>query len=234
MSQAGSLHNVGELEDKGIRKVTVLSATRLQELLRVSVNRTLRSQLEDLDLSDEVREQISSRAEAEYGRLVKEGLEAPEEGTPAPAPTNEQSVLDFLNREERNLRSLTEDTVAEPTLPTPAPAAPPVIDSAALEAFEARMVQNITKLIEGERQAPVAPPVAAPHAEQLGALEDRISKLLKALETADRVIATTRPRRGGAPTGKVQGPLNEKKGQLLSALFQANLQMQHLKDEKEG
>jgi paraquat-inducible protein B len=77
---------------------------------------------------------------------------------------------------------------------------------------------------------------------QISLLEQRISKLVRALESTDQVLAQIQQRQQHSneltPTGDKtassrsgldpNGPLYRKKSQLLQALFQANLKLREL------
>ncbi|MEM7263002.1 MAG: hypothetical protein AAF488_13500, partial [Planctomycetota bacterium] len=54
LEAAAKTHAVTDLEQAGIRRVRVLDSRRLKEAARVAINRTLRTQLGGLDLTDAV------------------------------------------------------------------------------------------------------------------------------------------------------------------------------------
>ncbi len=100
--------------------------------------------------------------------------------------------------------------------------------------FENRMVQSISALLEKDWRNELRE-VKNSHREQLGVLEQRISSLVRALETTDRVLSRIQSTPLGfaapsLPGGEATeaGPLNEKKSQLLRALLQANLELRQL------
>ena len=230
MAEAGSLHEVSDLERNGIRKVCVLSTSRLQELMRVAVNRALRSSLDELQLPSEALQKVSLRAEVEYERLVKAGLESP---GPPPAPRDAPSGLrEFLNREEENLRGLAHGI---PDASNMSYDISPKSDE--FRAFEDRMVQNLSTLLEKDWRSELDR-VQSSHRKQLSLLERRISKLVRALESTDRVLAHVQTGRGDAAAGgdgelEPVSPLTEKKSQLLAALFQTNLELRELQKDDE-
>ena len=100
------------------------------------------------------------------------------------------------------------------------------------KAFEDRMLHNISSLLDNDWRSELRE-VENSHRSQLELLERRISKLVHALESTDRILATQSRRApaGDAPPGEELepvSPLTKKKAQLLQALFQANLQLREL------
>lgn len=225
---SGAVRPVHELKNQGIRSIRVLSESQLADLMRVAVNRALRDQLDGLELPAPVIQALRERTEEEYGRLLEEGLE--NQNRPRP-----EGWKDFLEHEETAVRSLVSDE------PGPAPQFQISPSSEEFREFEDRMVSSLSKLLEKERRGDLEQ-VSASQGEKIDVLEKRISKLVRALEATDRVLHHIQSTGGAAPDAAPasdglgsgldpDGPLFEKKSQLLTALFQANRQLHTLADE---
>ena len=228
LTETGSVQRVQELEKHGIQQVRVMSASRLQDLVRVAVNRVLRSSLDGLDLDDATRETLTKRASEEFETLMREGI------VPEPAPAAADSRLglgEVLDQEERAMRGLVQGATGEAEAPV---SISPLSDE--FRAFEERMVGSISELLDKDWRSELHK-VQDSHRHQMELLEQRISKLVHALESTDRVLAHVQQGRTAAAEDGVEytpedlSPLTEKKSQLLQALFQANIQLRQLHDE---
>ena len=219
--ESGDVRPVDDLQQQGIRKVRVLSQSQLGEVLRVAVNRAVRRQLGELDLPIAVLEQLRDATELEYARLLAEGLErAPAPVTPPPPPPPAQ--------------------VAPRPAPQPAQLAPdpaPAPPSAELDGMEERMAQNISQLLQKDWRSDLQQ-VQESQQSKLELLEQRISKLVGALESTDRLVSQIKDTRAtNDPAGSADdaaggldpdSPLIGRKSELLSALFQANMELREL------
>ncbi len=225
LGNAATTHGVAELESKGIRRVRVLNRERLEGAARVAINRTLRTQLSGLDLPDEVRSAIEQRALAEFTQLISDGL-APESN----ASTRPEDLHTLMAQEQRRVHDLVGGAPTTPLKPSER--------SDEVVAMESRMARDLGDLLENDWKKELAQ-VETNHRNQLGILEQRISKLVRALESTDRVLEHMKVQTPSnvnnvdesSPAAlDPQSPLFEKKSQLLSALFQANLELKELED----
>ena len=205
LEEGASLCDVRDLEDRGVQKIRVLSETRLHDLMRVAVNRVLRTSLEELDLPPAAVNELRTRSEREFQALLTEGLAS--ESPPAPA----------LPRVEGKITASPDE----------------------FRALEDRMTRDLTTLLDKDWRSELKQ-VEDSNREQLQLLERRISKLVRALESTDRLIvhiqhgrqtASVVPAETTTPSG-AKSPLSEKKSQLLQALFQANLKLRELEESE--
>lgn len=237
--ESGDVRPIDDLQQQGIQSVRVLSQSQLGEVLRVAVNRAVRRQLGDLDLPVPVLERLRDATEMEYARLLAEGLEHPAPG-PGAAPPPDSSP--------RLLSQAPQRSPMPPAQP-PAPAAP-VAESATqpgqtqdLDGMEQRMAQNISQLLQKDWRTDLAQ-VQESQQSQLQLLEQRIAKLVGALESTDRLVTKIQKTRPATDTAHAVGgdgggpdensPLFERKSELLSALFQANMELRELQGRSDS
>ncbi|MGE3165312.1 MAG: hypothetical protein AB7O52_10445 [Planctomycetota bacterium] len=219
LDRTGRLSPVADLQQTGIDRVRVVSRSQLAELTRVAVNRAIRALVSELDLPADAMASIHQRAEVEYGLLVAEGLEVPQRDWRETLAT-EGTLLDTLANEGS------------------APAVPEA--GTDVNALEARVVRNLTEIIEKDWQASLRE-VQQGHQRQIDLLEARIAKLVNALESTDRMLQQLHQqppsfahapgnRRAGAGRHGLdpENPLFEKKSQLLAALFAANKELRQI------
>ncbi|MGE4603107.1 MAG: hypothetical protein AAEJ65_09405 [Planctomycetota bacterium] len=76
-----SIHQMEELQKKGIRKLRIISESQLKQTAREAVAHALLEALEDLDVPDVVRQELRIRAAKILG---KEQIDAPQEQQLAP------------------------------------------------------------------------------------------------------------------------------------------------------
>lgn len=218
LEDAGSVRPLGELRERGIKRIRVLSESQLTQAMRIAFNRALRHQLGSLDLPAAVLERLREAAEWEYRSLLADGLEHVTPDFPTtlvtPPPTPSAPSADL------------------PRVP------PPNLDPGSPEfhKIEERMAHNLTELVRKDWRTELA--AATRHQQDhLEALEQRIGKLVQALESTDRVlhrIQQVRPTES-APLGAnanaldPASPLFERKSELLTALFQANMELRELR-----
>lgn len=230
LTETGSVQRVQELEKHGIQQVRLMSASRMQDLVRVAVNRVLRSSLDDIEIDDRTRDELLRRATEEFEVLVREGIVPEPSPEPAPGPEG-VGLREVLDKEERTMRGLVQ---GQPQDGEVSLNISPLSDE--FRAFEERMVGSISELLDKDWRTELTK-VQDSQRHQLELLEQRISKLVRALESTDRVLAhvqrgrTTAGEDGVEYTPEDVSPLTEKKSQLLQALFQANLQLRSLHDD---
>ncbi|MEM7166234.1 MAG: hypothetical protein AAF581_12260 [Planctomycetota bacterium] len=231
--ESGDVRPIDDLQQQGIQRVRVLSQSQLGEVLRVAVNRAVRRQLGDLDLPVPVLERLRDATELEYARLLVEGLEHPVESATPPPPPPPRRVAP-------------PPPPAAPTAPAPAApqaeVAPPQPPAQDLEGLEERMAQNISNLLQKDWRSDLQQVQESQHS-QLQLLEQRIAKLVGALESTDRLVSQIQESRPadaapGTPDSDGAGPdpespLYERKSELLSALFQANMELRELQGRED-
>ncbi|MFQ5653406.1 MAG: hypothetical protein ACE5GW_01580 [Planctomycetota bacterium] len=231
ISAASSTHKVGDLARHGIRKVRLLSESHLRDALRVAVNRAILSLLDDLQLPEDALRRLRERAESEFRALVEEGLEA-------------------SDRDPQGAGSATLASTPRHPAPHAAGGGLPGPDGAGVpeefRTFEQRMLRDLTSLIERDWKSDLQS-VRDSQGKKLDMIERRISKLVLAIESTDRLLAHMQHGRRTAREGygagispsipphldpaaplDVESPLHEKKQELLQALFQANLKLKEL------
>ena len=100
-----------------------------------------------------------------------------------------------------------------------------------------RMAKSVSSLIEKDWKSDLEK-VQQSQQSKLEMLERRISKLVEALDSTDRVLNTLQQERGtsvrdisvngNAPGLDPSNPLYERKSELLAALFEANMELRQL------
>ncbi|MFN0057288.1 MAG: hypothetical protein ACKVX7_02430 [Planctomycetota bacterium] len=227
-------HAVDDLATNGIRKVRVLSESQLSSTLRLAVNRVLRDQLQGLGLTAEQVRILSDRSEKELHELLAAGLTSQnaEETTTARVGAHPSTIESILADEQLALQKLLHGETLSSSITKNT--------SEDLMTLEKRIAQDLGSLIDKDWRNELRQ-IEDSNKRQILLLEQRISKLVRALESTDRVLAHLQ-QQPGSQVGPGQfaagaaldsdNPLYQKKSQLLQALFQANLKLRELDKER--
>lgn len=242
LEAAAQLHEVSTLQSRGVRKVRVLSESRMQDVARIAVYRAVQAFLAEYDLDPETQAELEARSETEFRSLVTLGFDPTSldlGSVSLPASAASVAIDEVLARELNRLAELARDDAPEGDAVEAGSGHAAGVPTSDSNGVEDRMARDITRLIERDWKNELAQ-VENSHRQQLEILEARIAKLVSALESTDRVLAHLQEQRpaaaGSADTGRTaprarSGPLVEKKSQLLDALFQANVHLQELSDQ---
>lgn len=234
VGQSGSLQPVDGLRRRGVQQIRVLSQSQLARTIQVAINRTLRKELDGIDIAVPALRTIEERAYREFERLVEAGVES-EPPVHAPEAGFDPGLLrEAMSRGQRPLASEGMATAEPATLRA---------TEFDLESLERRMSQQISTLLANDLRKELAA-VESSQRQQVELLESRIAKLARALESTDEILARFQdlgpsavtpigaglaaPAAGLDPTS----PLFEHKSQLLDALFQANLALRELRGDE--
>ncbi len=210
---SGELHTPAELAASGIRKLRVVTERQLEELARAAVDRVLKGRLDGLGISDPAVRALQARCQEEFRGAALAGPPA----MPPPLP---------------------HATSARQESPAAAAIAPE---------GEARLANQVSNLLSENWRSELKA-VESSQREHLLLLEERIAKLVRALESTDQVLsqlkisasgkaaAETEPAFETAGNGmpRALSPLYEQKTRLLDAIFQANVELRRLKDDRSG
>ncbi len=213
-----SVQHLEQLQEKGIRKMRVVSQSQFQEAARKAVARALLETLGDVEISAEARQRLLQRAHACLG----EDLKAAAPGSVEPGAG--QATVD-----------------AKPRIQVPGPkqrqveeAAPAGGQKSALGQREKALLVQLSKLIARDWRSELAT-VRDSQRNQVERLEMRIEELTLALQATDNALTSSGDPRIDAL--EVQSPFDSKKSELLDQLFQANVALRALSadsQEEEG
>ncbi len=212
-----SVQHLERLQEKGIRKMRVVSQSQFQEAARKAVARALLETLKDVEISAEARQRLLKRAHTCLGEDLKGATASVE-------PLSKQVEAE-----------------STPRIQVPGPK-PPQVDVAptagaqksALGQREKALLVQLSKLIARDWRSELAT-VRDSQRNQVERLEMRIEELTLALQATDNAITSSGDPRIDALA--VQSPFDTKKSELLDQLFQANVALRALSadsQEEEG
>ncbi|MBN1418089.1 MAG: hypothetical protein JXP34_04895 [Planctomycetes bacterium] len=216
IDEGTAMTSVDELQARGVRKLKVISESRINERINQAVAAAIERYMSENRPPEGDLARIRADARREFGVLLKEMQED--------AKAASREMRDFFRRELDLQKSLLEPGAPKPSSPALA------VDSPEFREFQDRMAENISKLIAADWKSDLDD-VRMTQRQKIEALENRLSKLLLALESTERVLASLQGRGGrrGAPPPK--SPLGEQKSMLLREIFNANLELQKLEHD---
>lgn len=209
-----SVHPVEELQKKGIRSLRVIPESQLRAAAQAAVAQAILDLLDELSVTEEVRQQLRIRALQVLGNPDQQNspsLDSTSESqteaiisSPLVIPTLKNVSADVpveqKNREEKDTGS-------------------------PLGKREKALLLQLSKLIAQDWRSEIAS-VRDSHRDQVERLEVRIQELTQALQATDQVLES-HPQAGNAPA-EINNSFDHKKSELLDQLFQANVALRAL------
>lgn len=252
LATGGEVRPVGDLENRGIAQVRLISQSQFDTAVREALAREVIALADGLPLDSADRERLLERAHARLaGKPIQDTLDipiAPKVEAPttiAPEPI-EPSLTDELPIASRTAPELEPLSLEEPSFIEPETIeAPPVVEPTAparteaaeidVEALENRIVEEVGRLVSQNWREELRSAQDSQR-NQIDRLEGRIDSLMKALDQIERLMdhQHTRPEEG-MPTSFIDtGALGGIKNELMEQLFEANLALRELEAGEEG
>ena len=218
-----SIHQMEELQKKGIRKLRIISESQLKQTAREAVAHALLEALDGLDVPDVVRQELRIRAAKILGKEQievpqeqhKEQIEAPQEQQLAPVAEIHISsplVIPSVSNPSADV------SIGAPEVDEKAPGSP-------LGKRENALLLQLSRLIAQDWRSELAL-VRDSQRAQVERLEMRIQELTMALQATDQVLETNAKSR--QEPAEITIPFDNKKSELLDQLFQANVALRAL------
>ncbi|HIC24265.1 MAG TPA: hypothetical protein EYO84_12595 [Planctomycetes bacterium] len=229
-----SIHQMEELQKKGIRKLRIISESQLKQTAREAVAHALLEALDGLDVPDVVRQELRIRAAKILG---KEQIEVPQEQHKEQIEAPQEQYKEQIEApQEQQLAPVAEIHVSSP-LVIPSVSNPsadvsigaPEVDEKApgspLGKRENALLLQLSRLIAQDWRSELAL-VRDSQRAQVERLEMRIQELTMALQATDQVLETNAKSR--QEPAEITIPFDNKKSELLDQLFQANVALRAL------
>ena len=218
LNDGGELRPVGDLENRGISQVRLISQSQFDSAVREALAREILAIASDLTLANPDRELLIERAHA---RLAGKPIE-PTASVSPPRPLAERSAARAPELEPIPLDD-------------PEPSPHPESAEFDVEALENRIVEEVGRLVSQNWREELR---TAQDSQRnvIYRLEGRIDSLMKALDQIERLMdhQHTRPAEG-MPTSFIDsGALGGIKNELMEQLFEANLALRELEAGEEG
>lgn len=203
---ASSVHELQDLQKKGISRMRVVSASQLRDSARMALAQALNEMLGEIQICGEERQLILDRAQSHLMPSNPSIDPSPVE-TPEVAPASEP-----VSRADEAHQSQPQASASKGPLG---------------EREKALLVQ-LSRLIARDWRTELAT-VRDSQRTQVERLEMRIEELTLALHATDHALASEDKQ--CTAELEVKSPFDHKKSELLDQLFQANVALRSLADE---
>jgi len=213
IDEGTAVTSVAELQARGVRKLKVISESKINERINQAVATAIERYMAENRPPDDDLARIRADARREFGVLLKEMQED--------AKAASREMREFFRRELDLQDSLLEPGAARPSSPALA------ADTPEFREFQDRMAENISRLIASDWKSELDD-VRLTQRQKIEALENRLSKLVLALESTERVLSSLQGRGARRTALPPKSPLGEQKSMLLREIFNANLELQKL------
>ncbi len=207
--RASSVHELQDLQKKGIHKMRVVSASQLRDTARKAVAKALTEILDQVQISGEERKQLLDRAMSHLLAPATQTASMAEVLEPAAAPSSKVSEANIVPEE------------SPPQNQTTASRGP-------LGQREKALLVQLSQLIARDWRSELAT-VRDSQRTQVERLEMRIEELTLALQATDHALAIEGEKE--IAELEVKSPFDHKKSELLDQLFQANVALRSLEED---
>ena len=206
---ASSVHELQDLQKKGISKMRVVSASQLRNSARIALAQALNEMLGEIQICGKERQLILDRAQSHL-MPSNPGTDPSPVETPEVAPAAEP-----VSRAD-------EAKKAQQSQPQASASKGPLGER------EKALLVQLSRLIARDWRTELAT-VRDSQRTQVERLEMRIEELTLALQATDHALASEDKQ--STAELEVKSPFNHKKSELLDQLFQANVALRSIAEE---